>query len=149
VANRAEGGRAKGGRKGGGDKPQGLTNNERLVWQVLMQAKDPMKAYDILARLRENGVQAPMTVYRALEGLEEKGVVHKLDGMSSYVLCNHEGPHEMQAFLVCNNCSTATEFDIDALATGVAPALKRTGFAMHSARLEVRGLCDQCARSAA
>lgn len=125
-------------------RPAGLTKNEKLVWDALSEGQQPLKAYEILDMLKGKGVRAPMTVYRALDGLEEKGIVHKLDGLNSFVRCNHEGPHEVQAFLVCQICSTVKEIEIDAVATGVAPAVRRAGFDMHQARLEVRGVCDAC-----
>jgi Fur family zinc uptake transcriptional regulator len=146
VPNRPDGSKTggRGPRKPESGKPQGLTKNEKLVWQTLSGAKEPLKAYEILDQLKEAGVRAPMTIYRALTGLEEKGVIHKLDGMNAFVLCNHAGPHEVQAFLVCNNCATVAEIDMDAVGSGVAPAVRRAGFDMHSARLEVRGLCESC-----
>lgn len=126
------------------EPPTGLTKNERLVWDALAAAGEPLKAYEILDRLKERGVRAPMTVYRALDGLEEKGAIHKLDGLNAFVLCNQDGMHDVQAFLVCERCTTVTEVEIDGVAAGVGPALKRTGFDMHTARLEVRGRCRDC-----
>lgn len=125
-------------------RPTGLTKNERLVWDVLSETGEPLKAYEILDRLKAKDVRAPMTVYRALDGLEQRGFVHKLDGLSSYVRCNHDGPHEVQAFLVCESCSTVREIEVDAVAAVVAPAVRRARFDMHMARLEVRGVCDAC-----
>ena len=125
-------------------RPSGLTKNEQLVWDALSESGDPLKAYEILDKLKDKGVRAPMTVYRALDGLEAKGVIHKLDGINSFVLCNHEGPHDVQAFLVCDTCTNVTEVDIDASTAGFAPAVRKAGFAMHTARLEVRGVCDGC-----
>lgn len=125
--------------------PSGLTKNEQLVWDALADSPEPKKAYEILDMLKEKGVRAPMTVYRALDGLEGKGVIHKLDGMNSFVLCNHEGPHEVQAFLVCEKCTNVIEVDLDGASVSFAPAVKREGFAMHTARLEVRGVCGDCA----
>lgn len=125
-------------------RPSGLTKNERLLWDVLAVHDGPLKAYEILDLLKEKGVRAPMTVYRALDGLETKGVVHKLDAMKAYVRCNHDAPHEVQAFLVCEICQTVKEIEFDAVATGIAPAVRRAGFDMHTARLEVRGVCDNC-----
>lgn len=125
-------------------RPSGLTKNEKLVWDTLAGSPEPKKAYEILDMLKEKGVRAPMTVYRALDGLENKGVIHKLDGLNSFVLCNHEGPHEVQAFLVCETCATVVEVDIDAASVSVAPAVKREGFDMHTARLEIRGVCGDC-----
>jgi Fur family zinc uptake transcriptional regulator len=126
-------------------RPPGLTKNEKLVWDALAEAQEPLKAYEILDSLKEKGVRAPMTIYRALDGLEDKGLIHKLDGLNSFVLCSHEGPHEVQAFLLCDECEGAIEVDIDAIAIGVAPALRRTNFEMHTARLEIKGMCQDCA----
>lgn len=125
-------------------RPSGLTKNEKHVWDTLAESSEPLKAYEILDKLKEKGVRAPMTVYRALDGLEAKGLIHKLDGLNAFVLCNHDGPHEIQAFLVCETCTNVTEVDVDAVAVGVAPAVRRAGFDMHMARLEVRGVCDGC-----
>ena len=136
--------KANNGGNGSSKPPPGLTKNEELVWEILAHADEPMKAYEILDLLKEKGVRAPMTVYRALDGLEEKGVIHKLDKLNSFVLCNHDGPHDVQAFLVCETCATVAEIDIDTVAAGVGPAVRKANFDMHTARLEVRGLCNSC-----
>lgn len=128
-------------------KQEKLTKNEQLVWDVLAGANDPLKAYEILDLLKEKGVRAPMTIYRALDGLEEKGVIHKLDGLNAFVRCNHEAPHEVQAFLVCDQCTAVLEVEIDAVSVGFAPAVRSTGFEMRTARLEVRGYCESCGRA--
>jgi len=130
---------------GSGGGPSGLTKNERLVWDALSAGADPLKAYEILDILKEKGVRAPMTVYRALDGLEEKGFIHKLEGLNSFVPCNHDGPHPVQAFLVCEKCASVLEVDLDGVESGLMPAVKRNGFDMHTARLEVKGRCKNCA----
>lgn len=126
-------------------RPSGLAKNEKLVWDVLAKGTEPLKAYEILDKLKEQGVRAPMTVYRALDGLEEKGHIHKLDGMNAFVLCNHEGPHAVQTFLVCDSCSTVQELEVVAVEADIAPAVHAANFSMHTARLEIKGNCDSCA----
>lgn len=125
-------------------RPSGLTKNEILVWESLNDRNGPLKAYEILDNLKEKGVRAPMTVYRALEGLEAKGLIHKLEGLNSFVMCNHAEPHKLQVFLVCEECPTVNEVDIDGLEAMLAPFAKEAGFSMETARLEVRGRCDVC-----
>ncbi len=125
-------------------RPAGLLKNEKLVWDVLAASKDPLKAYEILDRLKERGVRAPMTVYRALDGLEAKGHIHKLDGLNAFVVCNHEGPHVVQTFLVCEGCSTVKELEVVAVETDIAPAVRAAAFDMHTARLEIKGNCSAC-----
>ena len=136
------------GHVGGGNgrkRPAGLSKNEKLVWDALSAAAEPLKAYEILDQLKESGVRAPMTVYRALEGLEAKGHIHKLEGMNAFVLCNHEGPHMVQTFLVCESCSTVEELEVVAVEADIAPAVKAASFDMHMARLEIKGNCADCA----
>ena len=47
-----------------GREPSGLTRNETFVWETLTEAESPLKAYEILDKLKDKGVRAPMTVYR-------------------------------------------------------------------------------------
>ena len=129
-------------------RPAGLLKNEKLVWDTLAASRDPLKAYEILDKLKELGVRAPMTVYRALDGLEAKGHIHKLDGMNAFVLCNHEGPHVVQTFLVCESCSTVKELQVVAVEADIAPAVRAADFDMHTARLEIKGNCYACAAAA-
>ncbi len=132
----------------GRSRPAGLSKNEKLVWDVLAASIEPLKAYEILDKLKDKGVRAPMTVYRALEGLETKGHIHKLDGLNAFVLCNHEGPHKVQTFLVCETCSTVRELEVVAVEADIAPAVKAAAFDMHTARLEIKGYCMNCAEAA-
>ncbi len=146
------------GNKNGSDKASGsddrhtddgclknLTKNEKFVWQALRESPEPLKAYEILDRLKEKGVRAPMTVYRALDGLEEKGIIHKLDGINAFVLCNHEAPHSVQTFMVCNDCGAVDEVCFDAtIRDDIVPLVQAQGFLMDMARLEIKGQCQNC-----
>lgn len=123
-----------------------LTKNERLVWDTLTETADPLKAYEILDKLKEKGVRAPMTVYRALDGLEDKGIIHKLDGINAFVLCNHEAPHAVQTFLICNSCSHVKEVELDSkIREDVTPIVQDHDFHLDTARLEIKGQCSMCA----
>ncbi len=134
---------------GEGREPAGLTRNENFVWDALLGAGGPLKAYEILDRLKDKGVRAPMTVYRALEGLEQKGFIHKLEGINAFLPCLHEGPHEVQVFLVCESCASAKEVELESIESDLRPLLRRASFKMKTARLEARGLCSNCQPAAA
>ncbi len=125
--------------------PAGLSKNEIMVWETLAAGDDPLKAYEILDQLKDRGVRAPMTVYRALDGLEGKGHIHKIDGMNAFVLCNHEGPHLVQTFLVCESCSNVKELEMVAVEAGILDAVRKSSFEMNTARLEIKGDCEACA----
>lgn len=124
--------------------PAGLTKNEGLVFQALNGSNDPLKAYEILDELKGQGIKAPMTVYRALDGLEEKGLIHKLEAMNSFMVCNHEGPHAVQSFLVCESCQKVEEIGTDGFEVQTLPALGQRDFNVKTARLEIRGICGAC-----
>ncbi len=114
---------------------------------ALDQAGAPLKAYEVLGQLKDQGVTAPMTVYRALDRLEGKGLVHKLDALGAFVVCRHGAPHELQTFLVCEGCANVTE--VTGGQDGQLPISRQalsslavsSGFEVSAARLEVRGRC--------
>lgn len=130
----------------GGEReaPSDLSKNEILVWEALAAGDEPLKAYEILDQLKGRGVRAPMTVYRALDGLEGKGHIHKIDGMNAFVLCNHEGPHMVQTFLVCETCSAVKELEMVAVEADIMAAVRASSFEMNTARLEIKGVCETC-----
>ena len=127
-----------------------LTRNETLVLETLESADAPLKAYELLGQLKTQGVKAPMTVYRALERLEGRGLVHKLDGLGAFVVCNHDEPHALQTFLVCDGCAGVTEVRGAPVEAGldagrIESLAHESGFSVGSARLEIRGRCETCA----
>ena len=44
-----------------------LTKNQALVLERLEAANSPLSAYELLDQLREEGIKAPLQIYRALE----------------------------------------------------------------------------------
>ena len=48
-----------------------LTKNQSLVFDKLSAAPGPLSAYDLLDQLRDQGLKAPLQIYRALEKLQE------------------------------------------------------------------------------
>ena len=123
-----------------------LTKNDRLVLAALEDADAPLKAYDLLERLKAQGIGAPMTVYRALDRLQKQGLVHKLDGLGAFVVCKHGHPHEVEIFLICRKCDAVEE--IKDSGEGLHQVAERAssgfGFTPELIRMEVRGFCKAC-----
>ncbi len=123
-----------------------LTRNQALVYEALEAAGQPLSAYTILDRLRGHGFRAPLQVYRALEKLQESGLVHRLESINSFVACAHPHPHEhgMTAFAICETCGRAEEFADPQVQERLAEWSSTHGF--HAARttLEIRGECRDC-----
>lgn len=106
---------------------------------------EPVRAYDILDRLRdERSNAAPPTVYRALDFLLEQGLVHRIESLNAYVGCavSHRG-HCAQ-FLICRDCGRVAELDDDAIAHDIQDAAARVGFTVERQTIEVTGLCPAC-----
>lgn len=130
-----------------GLKKVSFTRNEGLVYEMLRVSKTPLKAYDLLSELKDSGVRAPMSVYRALEGLITKGYVKKIESLNAYIARLAAGPlgdkvsAGVSAFIICRECSQAKEIilDEDKVASLFAP-LK---IAVEKIRIEADGDCAQ------
>ena len=102
-----------------------------------------MKAYDIIGAYYGSGRSvSPTTVYRSLEFLERMGFVHRLESVNAYIACHTNQRGHAAAFLICECCGGAEEFEPD-LATERAAALG-AGFKLERVTLEARGVCRNC-----
>jgi Fur family zinc uptake transcriptional regulator len=69
-----------------------LTDIRARVLGLVADAGKPIKAYDLLDKVREGegaGAAAPPTVYRALDFLLANGFIHKLESVNAFVACHH------------------------------------------------------------
>ncbi|ALN72545.1 MULTISPECIES: transcriptional repressor [unclassified Aureimonas] len=126
-----------------------LTRNETLVLTVLREDCGPQTAYQILDRLRGDGLKAPLQVYRALRSLSDRHLVHRLESLNAFVACNHHhGDHHHAAvFSICQACGRVSEATDPALDEALANLARREGFALRDAAVEMRGLCSACVES--
>lgn len=120
-----------------------LTTPRRRVLELLLEGNCPLKAYDLIAAFGVTGEPAkPPTVYRALEFLERLGFAHRIESLNAYVPCRLDGDDHSAAFLICDCCGAAEEFEPN-FAPGRSAAEAR-GYAVNSVILEARGLCPAC-----
>lgn len=132
------------------DAGERMTAPRRRVLALLLEAGEPVKAYDLIARFGEDGQAAkPPTVYRALEFLEKQGLAHRIASISAYVACaEHDGgTAHAAAFLICDCCGATREISgpdqgvIDAAAADAGYAIART-------TIEAHGRCAACRETA-
>ncbi len=123
-----------------------VTEPRLAVLKILQKEGRPLKAYDVLEKLSTPGHEVkPPTVYRALEALEEAGLVHRLESMNAYVYCHehaHGHDHEV-VFAICDTCEKVTEIDQD-MEAELNPALKKSGFVPSKRVFEIHGACSDC-----
>jgi Fur family transcriptional regulator, zinc uptake regulator len=123
-----------------------LTKNQTLVLNTLSATDTPLSAYSILDHLRDQGLRAPLQVYRALDKLVEYGLVHRLESLNAFVSCSHphRDIHSKMAFAICNRCDKVIEFDDKKIATHLETWANTDGFQLEQTTIELRGVCASC-----
>lgn len=125
-------------------KGQRMTRIRRKVLQLLIEADEPAKAYDLLDQLDGEGSAKPPTIYRALDFLQELGLAHKIESLNAYVACGHASHQHSAVFLICETCGRAEELHSETTTNALSSETQAAGFALSRAVIEARGLCRQC-----
>lgn len=123
-----------------------LTALRKRVLELVWAGHRPRGAYQILDDLRaaEGKCVAPLTVYRALEFLEDQGLVHRIECLNAYVGCPEPKDSHRGQFLVCTTCGVTVEIDDPDIRTTIETAAAAHGFVVDHPVVEVRGLCRTC-----
>jgi Fur family zinc uptake transcriptional regulator len=121
-----------------------MTPPRRRVLRLLLEAGEPVKAYDLMARFGEAGAPAkPPTVYRALEFLEKQGLVHRIASISAYVACSVGERAHAAAFLICDCCGATLEV-APPEGGALAGAARAAGYVIQRTTIEGHGRCPAC-----
>ena len=123
---------------------QRWTEPRRRVYELLLRAGAPVKAYDLMESYSEVRTARPPTVYRALDHLEQIGLVHRIASLNAYVACGADEDDHAPAFLICDCCGSAHEFEPGSVPNARAAA-RSAGFQPRAVAVEVRGRCALCA----
>jgi Fur family zinc uptake transcriptional regulator len=128
-----------------------LSAHSKKILALLTKSTKPLTAYDILDRLHSAGIKAPPTVYRALETLTERGLVHRIESLGAFVACHHhEEDHAAGTqFAVCKSCGKVMEILDRRLMAVIRDIGKHMKFRIEREMLEVLGVCNQCDKKAA
>lgn len=126
-----------------------LPPHARKILETLHKAARPMTAYALLEKLKPTGVKAPPTVYRALDTLVERGLVHRIESLGAFVACHDEDEKDACAdhaaqFAVCRSCGSVTELHDPKLAESIHSLAKNLKFHIEREMLELMGLCERC-----
>ena len=122
------------------------SRNETLVFEFLDAAGKPVSAYEILDALREDGLRAPLQVYRALSKLIDSGVVHRIESLNAFVACKH---HEcsgtaVSIFMLCERCDNVTEAIDTSTAAALTALCAARNFNGTHQMIELTGVCAAC-----
>ena len=123
-----------------------LSKNQQMVFDIIIKAKEPLKAYSILYNVQKKGINAPQQIYRALDKLIEIGKIHKIESRNAFVACKNANCEisKATAFSICENCEKVTELNNPKLSTLITTLKDSSGMNYKKFNLELFGLCKKC-----
>src|SRR5438094_10625117 len=130
---------------------QRLTPRRRSLLSVLGSARHPLTIHEILDR--GTGL-AMSSAYRNLTVLEQAGVVHRIitrEDFARYELAEELTEHHHH--LICTSCGRVgdmpTDVRVERVMRSVMAEMPAEVFTPQSHRIDVMGLCPDCARQRA
>ena len=121
-----------------------LTKNQSLVYDALKKEDKPVGAYDLLDKLREHGIKAPLQIYRALERLIELRLVHRLESLNAWTTCCDADHVSAAVFVICDDCGNVEEHIDAGLSSSMENIAKKSGFVPKRPIFEIHGRCRGC-----
>ena len=129
-----------------------LTPLRAKILELVWSSHKPLGAYALMellsqARQQEEGSKtpvAPPTVYRALEFLQQQGLVHRVATLNAFIGCEHPAKDHNSCFFICSECHQTEEFPAQQLNVAIDTQARSSGFLVQRANVEVLGLCPIC-----
>ena len=106
--------------------------------------KKPLTAYDILGKLQKAGIKAPQTVYRALDALLERGLIHRIQSLGAFVACHNDADDHGTQFAVCRKCQKVLELHDHRICKFIKEIGVNIKFSIEREMLELIGVCEDC-----
>ena len=125
---------------------QSLSKNQKIIFDLIDQSSEPLKAYAILFNVQKKGIKAPLQVYRALDKLVEIGKIHKIESRNAFIACQNSSCQvsKATAFSICESCEKVTEISNSNLSKYLSNIKDKEGMKYHKYNLEFFGLCKKC-----
>ncbi len=118
----------------------------KLVIELLGEQECCLSAQEIHERVRARGARVGIaSVYRALDGLDELGLVQRIDlgdGISRFEPAHGGGDHHHH--LVCDDCGKVEPFADQSLESAIARVADGRGYAVAAHDVVLRGACEDC-----
>jgi Fur family ferric uptake transcriptional regulator len=126
---------------------QRYTRGRRAIVETLAGAERPLTIPELTAR---SGVPSS-SAYRNVLVLVDAGVLHRVAGADDHArfeLAEPLGAHHHH--LICDNCATVVDIDASrslerALGAAAKAIAAETGLVVRSHRIDLLGLCTDCA----
>ena len=120
-----------------------LTPLRQKVFEILIRGHKPLGAYEILDVLSKEGFSSsPPIAYRVLDFLIENGLVHKIQGLNSFIACAYADCAHIPAFVICRKCDNVAE--IRGEENFPKASSSSLDFKIENAMIEILGICSTC-----
>ena len=127
-------------------KDYNLSKNQQIIFDIIYNSSEPLKAYSILFNVQKKGIKAPLQVYRALDKLVELGKIHKIESRNAFIACQNSSCQisKATAFSICESCEQVSEISNTKLSKYLSNFADETGMKYSKYNLEFFGLCKKC-----
>ena len=127
-------------------KEYNLSKNQKIIFDLIDNSSEPLKAYSILFNVQKKGIKAPLQVYRALDKLVEIGKIHKIESRNAFMACHNSNCQisKATAFSICENCENVSEISNSRLSKYLSNFVDESGMKYSKYNLEFFGLCKKC-----
>jgi Fur family transcriptional regulator, zinc uptake regulator len=127
-------------------KQESLSKNQKIIFDLIDQSSEPLKAYAILFNVQKKGIKAPLQVYRALDKLVEIGKIHKIESRNAFIACQNSRCQvsKATAFSICEICEKVSEISSSSLSKYLTNFKDKDGMKYSKYNLEFFGLCKKC-----
>lgn len=127
------------------DRGLRLTPVRRRTLEILLESHQALGAYDVLARLAQEGFgKQPPVAYRALDFLVDNGLAHRIRRLNAFTACMHPGEPHSPAFFICHACEQVEEAPGRPVRDAMDAAAEEVGFQIERVSIEAVGLCPAC-----
>jgi Fur family ferric uptake transcriptional regulator len=133
-----------------GTRRKRLTQERETIVREIFSDHDHFDSDQVVARLskpRTNGGRVSRaTIYRTLRDLEEAGLIRKVARANAREVYEHDYGYPQHDHFICEKCEKLVEFENSEVSAILERVAADHGFRMSGHRLEVNGICAECAR---
>jgi Fur family zinc uptake transcriptional regulator len=120
--------------------------NDDLILNIIKNNSKPLTAYEILSKVQRLKKIQPMSVYRSLKNLQNRGKIHKSNQNKSFLLCR-ESEHNLKhnpVLVICEDCGKTEELVVNSLSKLLFNLKTKANFQFQKFQMEVSSTCKRC-----
>lgn len=122
-----------------------LTPIRKSLLSLIYEYSQPLTAYELLNLYRKSNPKAQsMTIYRALDFLQNNHFIHRLESKNSYKACETPQEQHNAYFLICEKCMKTQEVQSQTFTHAVKKLETDNQFLLSKKQVELLGICKIC-----